>query len=149
LGGDSELADKIYYLNKTLNSFDLFYEIKMPNIFFLDHPYASILGRAQYKDYFIFQQNCTVGNNHGIYPTFGEYVWLFSNAAVIGDCNIGNNVFISIGAYVKDTDIPDNTIVFGKSPDLVIKSKSAEYFYSKSPFRYHQKLLTKHTKQDI
>ena len=113
----------------------------MPDIFFFDHPYASVIGRAEYNNFFIFQQCCTVGNNKGIYPKFGEYVWLFANATVIGQCNIGNNVFISANSYVKDADIPDNTIVFGQSPNLVLKRKEPEYFYEKSPFYYHKTLL--------
>ncbi len=141
LNGENILADKIYYLNRTLNSVDLFYEIELPKVFFLDHPYSSIMGRARYKDYFVFQQNCTVGNNKGIYPVFGEYVWMFANATVIGNCNIGNNVFISANTYIKDTDIPDNTIVFGESPNLILKEKEPEYFYEKSPFLYHRGLI--------
>ena len=38
------ICDKIFYLNKTLHSVDLFYEIKLPNIFYLIHPAGTILG---------------------------------------------------------------------------------------------------------
>ena len=30
----NNLSDKIYYLNKALNGLDLFYEVKMPKVFF-------------------------------------------------------------------------------------------------------------------
>ncbi len=133
------LADKIYYLNKMLNCCELYYEVKMPNIFFFDHPLGSVMGRAVYGNYFIFTQNCTVGNNHGIYPKLGEYVRLFPNSTIIGNSNIGDNVFISAGALVKDQDIPDNRIVFGKSPNLILKQKPPEYFYESSPFKYHKR----------
>lgn len=66
--GNSILADKVYYLNKTLNSCDLFYEVELPNIFMLDHPVGSVMGRAKYSDFFSFGQNCTIGNNKGVYP---------------------------------------------------------------------------------
>jgi serine O-acetyltransferase len=134
---DCDLPAKIYYLNKLMNGCDLFYEIELPDIFYLDHPVGSVLGRASYSNYFVFQQNCTVGNNKGIYPTFGEFVWLHANTSVIGNSNIGNNVFISAGTFIKDTDISDNTVVFGKSPDLILKHKQPEYFYSRSPFTIH------------
>jgi serine O-acetyltransferase len=132
------LADKIYYLNKMLNSCDLFYEVHMPAIFSADHPVGSVIGRGSFKNYFVFQQNCTVGQNKGIYPIFGEFVWLFASSAVIGSSRIGNNVFVSAGAYVKDEDVPDNTIVFGRSPNLILKEKSSSYFYRQSPFRQHR-----------
>ncbi len=52
--------------------------------------------------------------------------------------NIGDNVFISAGAFVKDQDIPNNTIVFGKSPNLILKQKPSEYFYESSLFKCHK-----------
>lgn len=143
LNGHSSLADRVYYLNKMLNNCDLFYQIELPEIFHLDHPLGSIMGRASYKNYFIFQQNCTVGNNKGIFPAFGEFVWLFANTTVIGDSQIGNNVFISSGSFVKDEHIPDNTIVFGNSPNLILKSKPIDYFYKKSPFKDHRDMIKK------
>jgi serine O-acetyltransferase len=139
--GNRSLADKVYYLNKMLNCCDLYYEVELPDIFFLDHPVASVMGRGSYGNYLIFQQNCTVGGNHGVYPRFGEFVWLFANATVIGDTSIGNNVFVSAGTLIKDESIPSNTIVFGQSPNLVLKSKPPEYFYKASPFKFHRDLF--------
>ncbi len=45
------------------------------------------------------------------------------NSAIIGDCHIGDNVTIGAGALVKDEDIPSNSLVFGQSPNLIIKKK--------------------------
>ncbi|MCK5354870.1 MAG: hypothetical protein KAJ63_07095 [Methyloprofundus sp.] len=115
------LADKIYYLNKALNGLDLFYAVEMPKVFFLDHPVGSVIGRAVLGEFFSFSQNCTVGNNHGVYPEIGERVTMLSGSKVIGNSKIGNNVIISANSYLKDVDIPGNSIVFGQSPDLVIK----------------------------
>jgi len=135
------LADKIYYLNRMMNSCDLYYEVELPSVFFLDHPIGAIIGRGSFSNYFAFRHNCTVGGNHGKFPRFGEFVCLFSNATVIGNSNIGNNVFISSNALVKDVNISDNSIVFGQSPNLIIKRKPKEYFYENSPFKHHQQLL--------
>jgi len=133
----SQLADKLYCLNKMLNACDLFYQVKLPAIFFQEHPVGTVIGRGTFSNYFIFQQNCTIGGNKGVYPVLGEYVWLFANAVVVGASRIGRNVFVSAGTYIKDTDIPDNSIVFGQSPTLVVRQKPPEYFYEKSPFRLH------------
>mgnify|MGYP000356724518 CR=1 FL=1 len=121
---NNTLSDRIYYLNKALNAFDLYYEIKLPDIFMLDHPVGSVMGRAVYGNYFSFSQNCTVGNNKGVFPKIGENVKMLSNSKIIGASNIGNNVILSANSYVKDEDIPNNTIVFGSSPNLILKTHS-------------------------
>ena len=122
------LADRIYYLNKALNALDLFYEVKMPDIFFLDHPVGSVMGRATYGNFFSFAQCCTVGNNKGIYPTIGQNVKMMASSTILGNCGIGDNVIISAHSYVKDTDIPSCSIVFGIHPNLVIKTRDVSYF---------------------
>jgi len=137
--GNTELADKLYYLNRAMNGLDLYYKIELPTIFFSDHPLASVLGRAKYGCYFCFQQGCTVGNNHGQYPIIGDYVRMFANSSIIGECRIGNNVFIASGSMVKDIDVPSNTIVFGQSPQLTFKQMPEEYFLKSSPFKIHSK----------
>lgn len=121
--GNSLLADKIYFLNKTLNACDLFYQVNLPRIFMLDHPVGSVMGRANYSDFFSFGQNCTVGNNKGVYPTLGKHVRMCANSMIIGDCTIGSNVTLGANACVKDEDIEANTIVFGSSPNLILKKK--------------------------
>ena len=120
-----QIADKIYYLNKTLNGLDIFYEVEMPSIFFLDHPVGSVLGRAKYGDGFSFSQNCTVGNNHGIYPEIGKNVVLHSGAKILGSCKIGNDVVVSANCYIKDQNVLDGCLVFGVSPNLIFKKSVA------------------------
>jgi len=124
------LADKVYYLNKALNGLDLYYEVDMPEIFFLDHPVGSVIGKATYADFFSFRQSCTVGNNRGVFPVMGKNVMLMSGAKVLGDCTISENVIVAANTYIKDTDIPPSSVVFGSSPDLVIKRKDESYFLS-------------------
>jgi serine O-acetyltransferase len=118
------LADKVYYLNKMMNSCDLFYEIELPEYFFLDQPVGTVLGRAKYGNFFKFTQNCTVGSNKYKYPVFGDYVTMTAGTMVFGDSKIGNNVTIGVGAIVKDENIPDNSVVFGQSPNLIIKKRT-------------------------
>ena len=115
------LANKIYYLNKSLNGFDLLYSVKMPKVFFLDHPVGSVMGKAKYGEYFSFSQNCTVGNNKGIYPKIGRHVKMMSSSKIIGNCNVGDHVTLSANSYIKDVSVPSNTIVFGQSPSNKFK----------------------------
>lgn len=106
-----------------MNSCDLFYEVELPDYFTLDHPHGTVMGRAKYSDGLSFAQYSTVGNNKGIYPVIGKNCRMCMNSAIIGNCHIGDNVTIGAGALVKDTDIPSNSLVFGQSPNLIIKKK--------------------------
>lgn len=117
------LADKLYFLNKTISSCDLYHQVQLPTRFSLDHPHGSVMGRASYGDGFSFAQCSTVGNNHGIYPVIGRNCRMCMNSAIIGNCHIGDNVTVGAGALIKDEDIPSNSIVFGQSPNLIIKIK--------------------------
>lgn len=135
--GFSLLSDKLYLVNKIVNGCDVYGGVKLPEIYHLDHPVGTVLGRAEYGNYFTFQQGCTVGGDRGlVYPKIGENVRLYANASIIGDCKIGNNVFIASNSHVKNEDVPDNCLVFGTSPNLIIKIKSSEYFRSKSVFDF-------------
>lgn len=126
--GAIALCDKLYAIGKVINAFDLYYEIEMPDVFFMDHPVGTVLGRAKYGRFFSFSQNCTVGNNKGIYPIIGEHVTMMSASRIIGQSKIGNYVIISSGAYIKDEDVPDCSLVFGASPNLIIKSRPIDFF---------------------
>ena len=89
----------------------------------LDHPLGSVMGRGSYGDYFSFGQNCTVGNNNNIYPLIGENVKMSSGSSILGNSTIGNNVIIGAGCIIKDQNVPSDVIVFGESPNLIIKQK--------------------------
>ncbi len=123
-------ADQIYYLNKIMHSNDWFYAVDLPVHFLCEHPLGSVLGRAQYGDYLFVYQGTTVGGNRSkgklCYPVLGDNVILFANSTVLGDTHIGNNVVVSAETYIINEDVPDNSIVFGCSPNLIIKRKSEE-----------------------
>ena len=76
----TDLCDKIYGISKCFSSADIYYEVEMPKIWFFDHPQGSVLGRAEYGDFFSFSQGCTVGNNKGAYPVIGEYVSIVTDS---------------------------------------------------------------------
>ena len=124
-GSRTKISDKIYYLNKLLNSVDLFYAIELPVLWGAEHPLGSIMGRAHYSNQFYFFQGCTVRGTgelgHEVYPCLEENVCMYSHSSILGNCHIGKNVKIGAGALVKDQDVPDNSVVFGQSPNLIIK----------------------------
>ena len=126
-GIHSSAADKVYYLNKMLNSVDLFYAIDLPEEWSCEHPLGTVMGRAKYGRHFFFYQGCTVGGNYnkGVleYPVIGENVTMYSNSKIIGNSVIGDNTLIAANAYIKNETIPENSIVFGQSPNLIIKQR--------------------------
>lgn len=116
------VSDKVYYLNKMLNGCDIMYTTQLPAIYMSDHPVGAVMGRGEFSDYFSFCQGCTVGNNNGFYPKIGKFVTMLADSKVIGKCIIGDNVIIGANSYIKDEDIPSNSIVLGVSPNLIIKA---------------------------
>jgi len=58
----------------------------------------------------------------------GENVRMMSGSKILGECIVGDHVVFSANTYIKDTDIPSCSIVFGSSPNLVIKRKNESYF---------------------
>jgi serine O-acetyltransferase len=113
--GDINLASKIYALNKSLNAVDLLYEVELPDIFYISHCVGTVLGRGKYSDYLFVHQGCTVGGNiDGVYPTLGEGVVMYGGSAIIGDCNIGDNTWLSYNTVIMDRDIPPSSVVFNR-----------------------------------
>jgi serine O-acetyltransferase len=121
--GDNEnVAKKAYYLNKIMHGLDVFYEIELPEVFLFTHPVGTVLGRAKYSNYLALSQGVTIGGSVDFkYPTIGEGVYFFPGSAVIGDSNIGNNSLISIGTVVRDTNTPDDTLVYNESSKVLYK----------------------------
>ncbi len=128
MGGGVKEADMVYYLNKIMHNNDWFYQVDLPRHFFCEHPLGSILGKAIYGDYFFVYQGTTVGgsvhNSKVYYPVIGNNVTLCANATVLGNTKIGNNVVVSANTFIINESIPSNCIVFGSSPNLIIKMKS-------------------------
>ncbi|HPF47235.1 MAG TPA: hypothetical protein PK690_10240 [Emcibacteraceae bacterium] len=133
---EQNLATKTYYLNKVLHSIDVMYTVELPEKFIFAHCVGTVLGKAVYGNYFHVGQNCTVGNEKGTYPIIGEGVALYKGCLVTGSSHIGNNVHISAHSFVRNNVVPDNSVVIGSSPNLIIKSNSESV---KKRFFFHDK----------
>lgn len=101
--GKTELPTLLFLLNKTLNAIDLFYEIELPEKFFIGHSVGIVFAKAQYSNYFAIYQNSTVGRNHYGRPKIEEGVILCPNSSIIGKAHIQKNTIISSGIHlIKD-----------------------------------------------
>lgn len=125
MNGNRELAKKVYALNKALHAVDIYFEFLLPEVFVMQHPVGTVLGRAEYGNYLFVYQQCLVGVGlDGKAPVLGEGVVLFGGSSIIGQSRIGSNAWISAGSLVLDRDIPDDSLVFGRGPDLTVKPTS-------------------------
>ena len=109
--GDLTLASKVFYLNKALHAFNCMYDALLPEIFLLLHSVGTVLGKANYSNYLVVRQNCTIGAVGYAYPTLGEKLILSAGASIIGECHIGDNVMIGPGCTVFKQDVPNDTLV--------------------------------------
>ena len=110
--GDIKICTKLFYLNKALNGIDCFYEIEMPEIFFIGHSVGIVLAKANYGNYLVLYQNSTVGKSHGVAPILGDNVTLYPNTAVLGSSHVQNGSVISQGCSVINSNTPGNCLVF-------------------------------------
>ncbi len=121
-GNESDVCTKLFYLNKALNGIDCFYEIELPDIFFIGHSVGIVLAKATYGNYFAIYQNSTVGKNHGIAPVIGDGVVMYPNTAIIGRCNVGGGTVLSHGTGVINCDTPKNCLAFqGAKGELIFR----------------------------
>ncbi|AOX99301.1 hypothetical protein [Jeongeupia sp. USM3] len=120
-GGDTRVATRLFLLNKTLNGIDLFYEVEMPDVFFIGHSVGIVLAKATYGSHLVLYQNSTVGKNHGVAPVIEPGVVMYPNTAIIGRSHIGRNAVLSQGVSVVNRDVPPDQLVFAGADRLIFK----------------------------
>lgn len=128
------VSNKIYYLNKALHGFDCMYDTALPDIFLIFHGVGTMLGKANYADYFVSLQGCTVGSQKGNYPHFGKGVALTAHSAIIGGCHIGDRVSVSAYTTLFETDINSDSVVFRDNDTGKTVVKQARNAYAQQFF---------------
>lgn len=96
---------------------ELYYEVELPEIFRLIHPLGTVLGRASYADYLVAYQNVSVGSDvDGGRPTFLGPCVLFPGSKILGNVQVGANVWVTAGTKIEArpgqyVEIPEYTVV--------------------------------------
>ncbi|AHM68236.1 hypothetical protein PPSQR21_046520 [Paenibacillus polymyxa SQR-21] len=108
---DTELASKLFNLNKTLNGVLCMYDAGMPDIFLIVHG-GAVLGKASYSDFFVCYQGSTVGAVNGVYPKLGKGVILAPQSSIIGDCTVGDLVTIGNQALLRNKDLKSRSLYY-------------------------------------
>lgn len=131
LRNDRERATHLFLLNKALNGIDLFYDVVMPDHFLIGHTVGMVFAKADYGDYCVFHQGCTVGRILADRPMLGEGVVIYPGGAIIGRCRIGPNTVVSAGVQVINTDTPGDCIVFQGENGRPVFKPITERFYAR------------------
>ncbi len=112
LHGDTQVATRLFLLNKALHGLDLYYELPLPAVFFLSHTPGLVLAKASYGSHVVFHQGCTVGRKgQSERPTIDDHVVLFPGAMVIGRCHLRAGTVVAPGVCLVDVDTPGDCYV--------------------------------------
>jgi len=131
--GDTGAATRLFLMNKAFNGIDLFYEIAMPEVFYIGHSVGIVLAKATYGNHLVLYQNSTVGRHKDQIPVIGDRVVLYPNTAVIGRSVVESDCVISQGTSVINKRVPagqmafrgaDGGLAFSPRPDDLLQ----EYF---------------------
>ena len=110
--GDTAAPTRLFLMNKAFNGIDLFYEIAMPEVFYVGHSVGITLAKATYGNYLVIYQNSTIGRHKDQIPTIGERVVIYPNSAVIGRSVVGDDAVLSQGTSVINKTVPAGMMAF-------------------------------------
>jgi serine O-acetyltransferase len=120
--GETAAATRLFLMNKALNGIDLFYEIAMPEVFYIGHSTGIVLAKATYGNYLVLYQNINVGRHVADIPVIGDRVILYPNSSVVGAAVIGSGAVLSQGVRAIGKRVPENCIAFaGERGQLIYK----------------------------
>ena len=107
-------AKKIFYLNKALHSLNCMYDVQLPPVFLFLHLVGAVIGKAQYGNYLVVRQGCTIGALRGKYPTLGDGFIMSPGSSIIGPRKVGAGVMLTPDTSVMmGEEIPPSTLVSG------------------------------------
>lgn len=127
---DSCLANKLFGLNKALHGFSCMYDTALPNVFLLLHTVGTVLGKANYGDFFSVAHGCTVGAQNNMYPCIGIGVSMLTHSSIIGNCNIGDFVSIGINATTYKANIPSMHMAYNSEKGTTIKKSINPWIFN-------------------
>jgi serine O-acetyltransferase len=110
--GETAAPTRLFLMNKALNGIDLFYEIAMPEVFYIGHSVGIVLAKASYGNHLVLYQNSTVGRHKDQIPVIGDRVVIYPNSAVIGRSVVGDGAVISQGTSVIGKRVPEGQMAF-------------------------------------
>ncbi len=110
--GETAASTRLFLMNKALNGIDLFYEIAMPEVFYIGHSVGIVLAKATYGNYLVLYQGATVGRHKQDIPQVGERVILYPQSAVVGRAVIEDGAVLSQGTRAINQRVPAGQMAF-------------------------------------
>ncbi|CAA7619131.1 putative Transferase hexapeptide repeat containing protein [Candidatus Terasakiella magnetica] len=107
------LLDCLFFVMRGRCGFNLFYRTQEIDQFFPLHALGSVVGYGEFGPFIAISQNCTIGHNHGHYPTIEGGLWMGPGSSILGKSKVGRNVRVAANALVVDRHVPDDVVVFG------------------------------------
>lgn len=140
--------------NESSNLFcKIYYMIKLKRISVKSHiqiPVRTQIGEGFYIGHsgrIIINPNAILGKNINIAtgvtigqenrgkrkgsPTIGDKCWIGTNAVIVGNIKIGNDVLIAPLSYVN-FDVPDHSIVIGNPAKIIHKENATESYIDRT-----------------
>lgn len=115
------LLDCLFYAMRGRCGLNLFYRTQEIDLFFPLHALGSVIGYGEFGPFIAVTQNCTIGHNHGHYPTIQGGLWMGPGSSILGRSRVGRNVRLAANALLVDRDVPDDVVVFGVGRDVSFK----------------------------
>jgi serine O-acetyltransferase len=110
--GETAAPTRLFLMNKAFNGIDLFYEIAMPEVFYIGHSVGIVLAKATYGNYLVLYQNATVGRHKQDIPKLGERVILYPGSAVVGRAVVEDGAVLSQGTRAINQRVPAGQMAF-------------------------------------
>lgn len=122
------VCDKIVQLNRMLSGCFWTYHSGLPAIFYWSHPVGTVLGKANYGNYFSCRHNCTIATQNDLNRKMGEYLFMGAGSALLGKkLIIGNRVAIGAGTCVfSENSFEDDTLVISQAGKIIKKKREKE-----------------------
>lgn len=115
--GESAAATRLFLMNKAFNGADLFYELTLPEVFYIGHSLGIVLAKATYGNHLVLYQGVTVGRHKDQIPVIGDRVVLYPGSSVAGRTVVGDDCVVSQGVRVINKEVPAGSLVFaGEKP---------------------------------
>lgn len=110
--GETAAPTRLFLMNKAFNGIDLFYEIAMPEVFYIGHSVGIVLAKATYGNHLVLYQNVTVGRHKQDIPRLGERVILYPGSAVVGRAVVEDGAVLSQGTRAINQPVPAGQMAF-------------------------------------
>lgn len=132
--GNELICRKAMLLNRALSGLFVTYMCELPDIYLTYHPVGTVLGCANYSNYFMALQNVTINtwNDVGRTLNLGEGLFMAAGSSIIGYQSVGDWVSVGVNATVYNRKIEDHKIVCNRNGNTEVienRNRSQQWYW--------------------